>query len=69
MREDYSDQLDSLDASVFTGELLYTNMEEFEDYLKRWQRALESHKKMYEDKCQCGYDTCAECNSVVEETA
>lgn len=42
---DYSEQLDDLDASIFTGELLYTNLEEFEEYLIRWMRAVEEHKR------------------------
>jgi hypothetical protein len=40
----YSEQLDALDASVFSGEILYTNLEEFKEYLARWQRAVESHE-------------------------
>lgn len=43
---DYSEQLDSLDASVFSGELLITHLNEFKHLLERWGRAVaeqESH--------------------------
>ena len=42
----YSDDLDSLDSSVFNGEMLWCNINEFEWYLKRWQKAVDSHRKM-----------------------
>lgn len=41
----YSDELDSLDSSVFTGEMLYCNINEFEWYVKRWQRAIDRHRE------------------------
>ena len=46
MNDRYSDQLDNLDASVFSGELLFTNMDEFQDYINRWQRAIDRHKNL-----------------------
>ena len=46
---DYSDQLDSLDASVFSGELLLTHLEEFKGYLARWQKAVEEHEKAQQE--------------------
>jgi hypothetical protein len=44
----YSDDLDSLDASVFSGEILWTNFNEFEWYVNRWKKELDSHKKLKE---------------------
>ena len=41
--ERYSHQLDALDASVFTGEMLQTNFEEFKNYVERWQREIDRH--------------------------
>jgi hypothetical protein len=41
---DYSDDLDSLDASVFNGEILVTHLDEFQDYLTRWQKQIDDHK-------------------------
>ena len=64
----YSEQLDDLDASVFSGEILYTNLEEFQKYLNRWQSAIDSHRQ-HVKPCDCGYDTCAECNWTVTETS
>lgn len=46
----YDEQLDDLDCSVFSGEILETHLEEFEYYLKRWQRTLDSHKNMMESE-------------------
>ncbi len=45
MGERYRDELDSIDASVFTGELLFENLDEFQGYLTRWQKAVDDHKK------------------------
>lgn len=41
----YSEQLDELDASVFSGEILFTNFEELKECLKRWQIAVDDHEK------------------------
>ncbi len=36
-----------IDAGIFTGDMLYLcNVEEFENYIGRWQRAIENHKKI-----------------------
>lgn len=40
----YSDELDAVDASVFSGEMLYTNLDEFKSYVERWQRAIAEHE-------------------------
>lgn len=50
MKVEYSDLLDSVDASVFSGELLFTNLTEFEDYLERWLRAVKEHKELCEEE-------------------
>ena len=46
---EYSDQIDSLDCSIFTGELLYTNINEFEWHVDRWKREIERHKKLKDE--------------------
>jgi len=43
--ERYSYELDSMDASVFTGEMLYTNINEFEWYVRRWQKAIDYQRE------------------------
>ena len=61
----YSDELDAVDASVFSGEMLYTNLDEFKSYGERWQRAIVEHEaavacgegpsdedKLYMKKCK-----------------
>lgn len=47
--ERYSEDLDDLDASVFSGEMLETNLEEFEYYVDRWKRAIDNHKSHQKD--------------------
>ncbi len=42
--QEYSDLLDTLDAAVHTGEILFTNLEEFEQYLEAWQRVAQGFK-------------------------
>ncbi len=49
MNDRYSDELDSLDASVFSGEILFTNLEEFQYYVSRWQVAIDEHKNMKDE--------------------
>jgi len=38
-------EIDALDACVFSGDLLYVNLTSFKEYLARWNRAVEAHKK------------------------
>ena len=45
----YSEDLDSIDASVFSGELLIYNLEEFKEYVERWSRAIQEHEKFLKD--------------------
>ena len=35
-----SDLLDCLDAAIFTGDALFTDMEEIREYVERWTRAI-----------------------------
>jgi hypothetical protein len=42
---DYSEEIDSLDAAVFSGEILYTHFEEFQICVARWQRAIDEHRE------------------------
>lgn len=44
MAFDYIAQLNSLDASVFNGELLSQHLKEFREYILRWQRAVEKYE-------------------------
>ena len=50
----YSDDLDSIDASVFSGELLFTNINEFENYVDRWKRAIVEHRKLIPEELDEG---------------
>jgi hypothetical protein len=36
---------ESVDASVFSGDLLYTSLGGFKEYLKRWNRAVAEHER------------------------
>jgi hypothetical protein len=45
----YSDDLDSMDSSVWNGEMLWCNINEFEWYVKRWQKAIDEHRKLCDD--------------------
>ena len=44
---EYSELLDSVDAAIFTGELLQTNLDEMKGYMERWQRAIDALPKYY----------------------
>ena len=55
---DREELMDDLDAGVFSGDLLETDLEVFKDYVARWQRAIDEHEK---HNCECGYDTCSDC--------
>jgi len=44
MGHNYSDQMDDMDASVFSGEILFTDLDEFKYYLERWQKAVNLHE-------------------------
>jgi len=46
---DYSEDLDNLDASVFNGEILFTHLEEFQRMLTRWQKQVDDHITFYGD--------------------
>ena len=46
----YLDFLENVDASVFSGELLETNLEEFREYVARWNRAIESQDKLNKER-------------------
>jgi hypothetical protein len=48
--DNLSDLLDSLDAAIFTGDALFTDMEEIRDYVERWTRAIREFDSM-------GYDS------------
>jgi len=37
--------INSMDASVFSGDMLHTHLQEFEDYIARWQRAIKTQKQ------------------------
>jgi len=50
MSDIYSEELDTVDASIFSGEMLETNLEELKDYVGRWQRAIDAHEKAMEEK-------------------
>lgn len=52
MNDRYSDELDSLDASVFSGEILFTNLDEFQYYITRWQKAIDEHKEGDDEESQ-----------------
>lgn len=49
MDTQYSDEMDTLDASIFSGELLETNLDELKEYMGRWQRAIDAHEKAMEE--------------------
>lgn len=40
------EEMDALDACVFSGELLLINREKFKRMLARWQRAVEEHERL-----------------------
>jgi hypothetical protein len=49
MSFNYSEQLDAIDASVYSGELLITHLDEFEEYLQRWQRAVDEQRELLKE--------------------
>lgn len=60
MHPSVAEALESIDAAVFSGELLYTDLVELERYLGRWNRAVEEHRKAEaEDAAKCR--RCSEC--------
>lgn len=50
--------MDELDAGVFSGDLLDTDLEVFKDYVARWQRAITEHES---HSCDCPYE-CGDCS-------
>lgn len=46
MHPSTAEELDNIDAAVFSGELLYTDLEKFKHYLGRWNRAVIEHEAM-----------------------
>ena len=46
MDHHYEEACESVDASVFSGDLLYTGLAEFKEYLGRWNRAVAEHERI-----------------------
>jgi len=42
--KELSELLETLDASIFSGDVLYTNLEILDKYVSRWKRAIDEHK-------------------------
>ena len=42
---DREELMDDLDAGVFSGDLLETDLEVFKGYVARWQRAIDEHEE------------------------
>ena len=42
----YLEQIDAMDASVFSGEILYENLPEFKEHVARWQRAIDQQEEL-----------------------
>ena len=41
---------ESVDAAIFIGDLLYTGLNEFKEYLGRWNRAVANYEKIQSDE-------------------
>lgn len=59
----HKEACESVDACIFSGDLLYDSLEELKEYLRRWNLAVEEHaRQMLEEqaeqvslnKCPCG---------------
>jgi len=46
-------QIDELDAAVFSGDILYTDLNELQEHVSRWQRAIDAHKAMSNTEHYC----------------
>jgi hypothetical protein len=44
------EEMDALDACIFSGDILFVNMSSFKEYLARWNRAVEEHEKMEKEE-------------------
>ena len=42
----YFDLLDSVDAAVFSGEILHTDLPEFKEHVQRWSRAIKEQEEI-----------------------
>lgn len=62
---DREELMDELDAGVFSGDLLHTDLEVFKGYVERWQRAIDEHTPVCD--CEEDCDECA-CKGVESET-
>ncbi len=40
---------DSLDAEIFSGDVLYTDLDTLKTYLERWQRAIDEHVSLSQE--------------------
>lgn len=38
--------LDSLDAEIFSGDALYTNIKDIKEYIERWNKAINAHESL-----------------------
>ena len=43
-------EMEEMDAAVFSGDMLFTHLAEFKEYLARWQRAVEEHETLFKDE-------------------
>lgn len=44
--------LEEIDAAVFSGDLLFTDLEEFKQYVERWSRAITEHEEIEAEEAE-----------------
>lgn len=49
MHSFHEEACEAIDAAVFSGDILYTDLEEFKKYLERWNRAVKEHEESSKD--------------------
>jgi hypothetical protein len=50
MDEDMVNRLEEIDAAIFSGDILYTDFDAFNEYIQRWKRACDAHEPLLEEE-------------------
>jgi len=59
----HEEACESVDASVFSGDLLYTSLAEFKEYLGRWNRAVAEYERLEVEESPAPIRKCPQCDN------
>jgi len=68
MHQDEKKALEMIDASIFSGDVLFTDFDEIKYFVTRWSQAVNEHVPLEIQKCKFKYsDTECECGDDASE--